>query len=55
MFIEQPTQQLGVLLVLGTADLSDTVEGAQCAGISLPSKHHHLVWVDLDRYVLFYM
>lgn len=52
MFVEESTQEFGVLLVMRAADLANTVEGAECAGISFSSKHHHLVWVDAHSYVL---
>lgn len=52
MFVEQPTQEFGVLLVVSAADLANTVEGAEGAGVSLSSKHHHLVRVDMHSDVL---
>lgn len=52
MFVEESTQEFGVLLVVRAADLANTVEGAECAGISFSSKHHHLVGVDVHGYVL---
>lgn len=52
MFVEQSTQEFGVLLVLSAADLADTEEGAESAGVPLSSKHHHLVGVDMHSNVL---
>lgn len=52
VFVEQSTQQFRVLPVGSTADLANAVEEAECAGVSLPSKHHHLVRVDVHGYVL---
>lgn len=52
MFVEQSTQEFRVLLVVSTADLANTVEGAECAGVSLSTKHHHLVRVDMHSNVL---
>lgn len=52
MFVEQSTQEFRVLLVVSTADLANTVEGTECAGVSLSSEHHHLLSVDLNSNVL---
>lgn len=52
MFVEESTQEFGVLLVVSTADLADAVERAECTGVSLSSKHHHLVRVDVHSYIL---
>lgn len=52
MFVEQSTQEFGILLVFSGADLADTVEGADRAGVAIPSKHHHLVRVDIHSNVL---
>lgn len=52
MFVEKPTQEFRVLLVVSTADLANTVEEAECTGVSLSSKHHYLVRVDMHSNVL---
>lgn len=52
MFVEQSTQEFGVLLVVSTADLANTVERAECTGVSLSAKQHHLVRVDMHSNVL---
>lgn len=52
MFVEESTQEFRVLLVVSTTDLSNTVEGAERAGVSLSSKHHHLVRVDVHSNIL---
>lgn len=52
VFVEQPTQQLRVLLVLSTTDLANAVKGAERTRVSHTSKHHHLVRVDLHSNVL---
>lgn len=54
MFVEQSTQEFRVLLVVCTTDLANTVEGAEGAGVSFSSKHHHLVRVDMHSNVLEY-
>lgn len=54
MFVKQSTQEFGVLLVVSAADFANAVEGAESAGISLSSKHHHLVRVDVHSNVLVY-
>lgn len=54
MFVEQSTQEFRVLPVVRTVDLANAVERAECAGISLSSKRHHLVSVDLHSNVLVY-
>lgn len=52
MLVEQSTQEFRVLLVVCTADLANTVQGAECTRVSLSSKHHHLIRVDLHSNVL---
>lgn len=52
MFVEQSTQEFRVLLVVSTADLANTVERAECAGVSLSSEHHHLFRVYMHSNVL---
>jgi len=52
--VEQSTQELRVLLVVITAYLADAVKGADCTGVSLSSKHHHLVRVDMHNNFLVY-
>lgn len=52
MFVEQSTQELGVLLVVSSADLANTVEGADCAGVSLSPEHHHLFRVNKHSNIL---
>lgn len=54
VFVQQSTQQLGVLLVVSSTDLADAVKRAESTGVSLPSKHHQLVWVDVHSNVLGY-
>lgn len=54
VFVQQSTQEFGVLLVVSTADLADAVKRAESTGVSLPSKHHQLVWVDVHSNVLGY-
>lgn len=55
MFVEQSAQEFRVLLVLRTADLANTGEGAECAGVSLSPEHHCLVRVDVHGHVLVYV
>lgn len=52
MFVELITQEFGVLLVLSSTDLPNTVQGAESTGVSFSSKHHHLVSVDVHSNVL---
>lgn len=52
VFVEKSTQEFRVLLVVRTTDLANTVKGAECTGVSLSSKHHHLVRVDMHSNVL---
>ena len=52
VFVEETTQKFRVLLVVSAADLSNTVKGAECTGVSLSSEHHHLVRVDVHSYIL---
>ena len=52
VFVEQSTQELRVFLVLRTADLANTGERAECAGVSLSPEHHRLVRVDVHGNVL---
>lgn len=52
MFVEQSTQEFGVLLVFFTVDHPDTVQRAYGARIFLSTEHQHLVSVDLHSHVL---
>lgn len=52
MFVEQSTQELRILLVVSPTNFANTVERAEGAGVSLSSKHHHLIRVDVHSNVL---
>lgn len=52
MFVEQPTQDFGVLLVLLSIDLPNTVQRAECTRIFLSTEHHRLIGVDLHSHIL---
>lgn len=52
VFVEQSTQEIGILLVLSSTNFANTVKGAESAGVSFSSKHHHLVSVDMYSNVL---
>lgn len=52
VFVEQSTQEFGILLILSVTNFANTVKGAESTGVSFSSKHHHLVSVDVDSNVL---
>lgn len=52
VFVEQSTQEFGILFVLSSANFANTVKGAESTGVSFSSKHHHLVSVDVYSNVL---
>lgn len=52
VFVEQSTQEIGILLVLSSTNFANTMKGAESTGVSFSSKHHHLVSVDVYSNVL---